>query len=137
MHEMFRLRTAGLGAVAAAALTLALLLVPSQGLSQGLDLEAAKEKVIEAYDAPNPHFELDCSDCHEGRPSYGRDTRQTVKFVNGENGIVDLCYQCHDTLNEGVRVHSPVEDGECTECHSPHGSDHGSLLTAGNGAVVK
>jgi hypothetical protein len=92
------------GAAALSAL-LASALLPAGVCAQGLDLEAATEKVLEAYDAPNPHFELDCTDCHDPEPDFDKDTWATVKFVNGDAGIVDLCYQCHDASDNVHPVH--------------------------------
>jgi predicted CXXCH cytochrome family protein len=83
---------------AALGLLLAVALVGGPGpvLGAGLKLQEAEEKVLDALDAPNPHFELDCEECHEGKPVFGKDTAATVKFKNGEAGNVDLCYGCHD-----------------------------------------
>ena len=64
--------------------------------AQGLKLDTASEKETDSFDRPNPHFELGCTDCHDGTPVLGTDTRDTVKFVNGEDGNVKLCYTCHD-----------------------------------------
>jgi hypothetical protein len=36
-----------------------------QALAQGLALDTATEKVLDEYDEPNPHFELDCTECHD------------------------------------------------------------------------
>jgi hypothetical protein len=84
-------------------LGLAALLVPLLALAgpagvsaQGLDLQKATEKELDVFDKPNPHFELACTECH-GPEKPGADaTWETVKFVNGEEGNVKLCYACHD-----------------------------------------
>ena len=65
------------------------------GHAQGLKLDKATEKEADLYDRPNPHFELECTECHGERPSEGA-SWATVKFVNGEEGNVKLCYNCHD-----------------------------------------
>ena len=58
-------------AIAASAAAAALLcfaaagLFPSPVQAQGLKLEQAKEKVVDAYDNPNPHMELECTECHD------------------------------------------------------------------------
>ncbi len=62
----------------------------------GLNLEKASEKTVDQFDQPNPHFELECTECHEGKPDFKTDTTATVKFVNGDEGNVALCYKCHD-----------------------------------------
>lgn len=43
----------------------------------------------------------------------------------------ELCLSCHEAFREKVElrhVHSPVEEGQCSECHNPHASKHGALL---------
>jgi len=60
----------------------------------GLKLDSAKEKETDLYDKPNPHSELDCTECHATKPA-ATDTTLTVKFKNGDKGNVDLCYSCH------------------------------------------
>ncbi|HWR97082.1 MAG TPA: cytochrome c3 family protein [Candidatus Methanoperedens sp.] len=77
-------------------LALALLLLPCAAFGQSLSLDKATEKETEDYDKPNPHFELDCSECHDGKPDYKVDTAATVKFRNGDEGNVALCLSCHD-----------------------------------------
>lgn len=45
--------------------------------------------------------------------------------------IPQLCYQCHETEQAAFaaeEVHSPVEDGECLECHHAHESKLEHLL---------
>lgn len=69
---------------------------PTTIAAQGLKLDQATDKTMETYDKPNPHFDLACSECHTGTPDLKKDTWATVKFVNGEEGNVKLCYSCHD-----------------------------------------
>jgi hypothetical protein len=71
----------------------------------GFKLEEAVDLGVEQYDRPNPHFDLDCTDCHETKPSYAKDTVTTVNFVNGDAGIVDLCYNCHDESDNLHPIH--------------------------------
>lgn len=88
---------AKLALFSAAALAFSLVLGrPSPAPCQGLKLDTATEKETDSFDRPNPHFELACSECHAGTPVLGKDTAETVKFVNGEEGNVKLCYNCHD-----------------------------------------
>lgn len=49
----------------------------------------------------------------------------------------DLCITCHEdpraptaSAGSGLRVHVPVADGDCVDCHSPHASDETGLLKA-------
>lgn len=71
------------------------LAVPVTAGAQGLKLDTATEKSMDLFDKPNPHFELECTDCHAKAPAEGA-TWETVTFVNGEEGNVKLCYTCHD-----------------------------------------
>ena len=108
-HLGEHIRSAGRlqGFVAALFILAALLAVPCQVFAQAkdLDLTKAKDKVVDDYDRPNPHMDLDCSDCHDGEPNMERDTWATVKFINGEDGNVDLCYNCHDASDNVHPIH--------------------------------
>jgi len=49
-----------------------------------------------------------------------------------------LCLECHTTFQDTVKlpfVHTPVKSGNCVDCHSPHASDHGKLLSADANAL--
>lgn len=74
-----------------------------------------------------------CTDCHEElstpHPAKG------VKTFGLLNDMPDLCYTCHDEFGKKKTVHSPVEDGACTECHDPHSSAEASLLKKPQGEV--
>ncbi len=42
------------------------------------------------------------------------------------------CLTCHPNFEETLAqpfVHSPVRNGDCSDCHSPHASEHGKLLS--------
>lgn len=44
-----------------------------------------------------------------------------------------LCLSCHETFSATMKkksIHTPLANGECTGCHSPHAADHGRLLSA-------
>ncbi|MBL7049942.1 MAG: cytochrome C [Nitrospira sp.] len=43
------------------------------------------------------------------------------------------CYECHDKFTGKRLLHSPVEAGECTACHNPHGSPFKFMLKASGG----
>jgi hypothetical protein len=131
----------------------ALLALPIPVAGQGLGLREAEDKVLEAYDRPNPHFALACSECHVGRPVLGVDTAATVKFVNGEGGNVELCHRCHDAsanihpVNRDPGAAAPPVEvpallpletrGEnrgrvvCSSCHFIHSKTAGLKLLRG------
>lgn len=93
---MARTRWGRSGAILAGLVVVLAVFPSGRAGAQGLKLDTAIEKQGELYDKPNPHFELDCGDCHGAdRPAEGA-TWETVKFVNGEEGNVKLCYTCHD-----------------------------------------
>ena len=65
-----------------------------------------------------PIAEDDCQECHQSSMSQGL-----------VGTLTEVCFTCHDEFAaEGVRMHGPVEDGECTTCHDPHRSKHRGLL---------
>jgi predicted CXXCH cytochrome family protein len=70
-----------------------------------------------------PHWEDivdECRDCHiaEG---------DAHEFEMDEEP--DLCLECHEAVDQEEVLHEAVEDG-CSDCHDPHGSYVGALLTA-------
>jgi predicted CXXCH cytochrome family protein len=45
-----------------------------------------------------------------------------------------ICLNCHSDIGALLAlpfVHAPVKAGDCVQCHSPHASSHGKLLSAG------
>ncbi len=71
-------------------------------------------------------LEDECETCHE--PGEGEHPKDTGDEFSLAEQVPDLCYMCHDTNNEKANVHSPVADGDCVSCHSPHSSNQPSLL---------
>ncbi len=67
-----------------------------------------------------------CETCHESNAENHPDANGR-EFSLTEI-LPDLCYMCHDANAEQVVVHAPVEEGECTICHSPHSSSQPFLL---------
>jgi len=65
-----------------------------------------------------PFEERRCGMCHESRFSV------TLKGTQPQ-----VCFGCHkDFLTDAKVTHLPVEEGECTACHQPHGSANPRLL---------
>ena len=53
------------------------------------------------------------------------------KLKPGADG--ELCLTCHEAFLEKMKlrhIHSPISEGQCSECHNPHASKHGDLLNA-------
>ncbi len=43
-----------------------------------------------------------------------------------------VCLSCHEAFKEKLKspfVHTPVKAGDCSDCHNPHASSHGKLLS--------
>ena len=80
---------------------------------------------------------VSCKSCHSPHASQNENL-----LLNREP---DICFNCHgnavsdkkrqsENIEKKVQisrvVHQPVEDGDCTGCHSAHFSEHTSLLSA-------
>lgn len=80
-------------------------------------------------DIPKPHAPVkdgDCSACHKQKEQVhplpgGKSFELTAKGAA-------LCTQCHDPFGKKKVVHPPVQDGDCTACHRPHGAAGRFLL---------
>jgi DmsE family decaheme c-type cytochrome len=65
--------------------------------------------------------QVSCSDCHN--PHGGAGPRNLVK-----NNVNETCYTCHaEKRGPFLWEHTPARD-DCTNCHTPHGSNHRPLL---------
>ncbi|MBF0567149.1 MAG: DmsE family decaheme c-type cytochrome [Nitrospirae bacterium] len=63
-----------------------------------------------------------CNDCHD---PHGEFSSKMLKA----NSVNDLCYKCHaEKRGPFMWEHPPVSEN-CLACHTPHGSNHGRLLT--------
>lgn len=96
----------------------------------------------------SPYEDRECGDCHalSASKSFSNaargvkpDRKHRRSYASRLQARKDkLCYECHDDmtpealLEEGEVLHSPVEDGECLECHDPHKSRFASLLLRGD-----
>ena len=50
------------------------------------------------------------------------------------------CLACHTDFaatTQKAFVHTPVKNGDCSDCHDPHASDHGKLLAAAPDAICQ
>ena len=47
-----------------------------------------------------------------------------------------MCDFCHQLELEGQYVHKPVAEGDCSQCHDPHGGENRFLLRGGAGAAA-
>jgi len=77
-----------------------------------------------------------CTNCHVPHAS------KYASLMRDTN--VKTCLSCHgkeiksgsrvfasigEQLKNNTHLHGPVQDGECTACHTPHGGEHARLLT--------
>ena len=54
--------------------------------------------------------------------------------------ISKICIECHDEFNEVLTrrvLHTPVAEGKCAGCHSPHASDYAKMLSAPRGEICQ
>jgi predicted CXXCH cytochrome family protein len=74
-----------------------------------------------------------CSTCHESSAKeHPVENKLEFKLVES---LPMLCLQCHDMDMNKNSIHSPVKNGQCLDCHSPHGSDREMLLNANTGEL--
>lgn len=53
-------------------------------------------------------------------------------YAKSKKDTSALCQECHPKIKDltlKARVHQPIKDGRCTECHNPHASKHATLLS--------
>jgi len=82
-------------------------------------------KVI-AQERKHKPAEKKCEICH--KPNGKTHPVEGVKGFTLVEKMPDLCYQCHDAMNDQKSVHTPVAGGKCLSCHNPHSSENEALL---------
>lgn len=75
----------------------------------------------------------ECTVCH-GESLGHKNNPKKYKFGTIK-GIDKICFTCHDRFKPKKFIHDPVEQGECTACHNPHGSSYKFQLVA-EGAIL-
>ncbi|MBI4849916.1 MAG: cytochrome C [Nitrospirae bacterium] len=72
-----------------------------------------------------------CAPCHGESPKHKDDPK------NNKFGVIkkisDKCFSCHEKFKPKKFTHTALENNECTECHSPHGSAFKFQLKAKGG----
>ena len=62
------------------------------------------------------------------------------KFKLAEGARGNMCLECHETFSDVMKkkhIHSPLAEGNCTGCHSPHTTDHGRLMAADANSICQ
>jgi predicted CXXCH cytochrome family protein len=75
----------------------------------------------------------ECTVCHGKMPKHGESPKRN-KF-GAVKDIENLCYSCHEHFKPRKFTHNPVEEGECTACHNPHGSPNKFQLISQGGEL--
>lgn len=73
----------------------------------------------------------ECTVCH-GKSDRHKDKPEKYKF-KPVTDVANKCYSCHDKFKPKKITHTPVAEGECVACHSPHGSPYKFQLIAKGG----
>jgi predicted CXXCH cytochrome family protein len=82
-----------------------------------------------------PAAEGECTACHEPEPAHLTEGGPG-KMKTGKTAAT--CYQCHENMAAGKNVHPALQmDGECIQCHNPHGSSVEKLLLSPVGTLCK
>ena len=86
-------------------------------------------KKFEVLHAPVDSDE--CTTCHmiDDEEQHAKNPAQFKEFTSpAEDGPV--CLMCHDDVSGKAFIHAPVEGGDCTSCHNPHGGQDKYMLVA-------
>jgi predicted CXXCH cytochrome family protein len=75
----------------------------------------------------------ECTVCHGESKRHAENPRR-YKF-GAVKDLDKVCFKCHDKFKPKKFVHNPVQEGECTVCHSPHGSEFKFQLVAQGGEL--
>jgi len=108
-----------------ALVTLGLLLLNTPAESQeGCSTSACHSKLFQG--TMHPPAAQSCESCHEalGIP-HPQGGKKSFKLMQQPPA---LCAMCHPAVGTKRNVHSPVKNGMCTSCHSPHASKEPKLL---------
>jgi predicted CXXCH cytochrome family protein len=76
-----------------------------------------------------PFRDGECTTCHKVHPTADQTSVQPYLLTKPSS---ELCLTCHASKLEqfGALLHPPVENGQCTTCHTPHGSSIAPTLKA-------
>lgn len=75
-----------------------------------------------------PILENKCKDCHGESPRHWENPG-VYKFTTITD-VSGVCFECHKRFPDKEFTHYPIQLGQCTDCHSPHGSQYKFQLLA-------
>ncbi len=110
---------------------------PFQLLAVGKDLclKCHDSKARPGLDRPGPGKRIDLTKTLIHKPvELGKCQTCHLQMHSGPNFKLlkkrppDLCYGCHDRMDENKYTHGAVKMGDCPVCHNPHSSDNKTLL---------
>lgn len=106
---------------------------PSELSEQSCITSQCHSKIDKEKFVHGPIAAGECGICHGESPKHinnpGKYKFGAVDDVSGK------CYECHDKFPPKEFTHSPLEDGECTSCHNPHGSSYKFQLLSKGGEL--
>lgn len=85
-----------------------------------------------------PILALTCAGAVAGAAAATASPPADAKFKLKPGARGPACVGCHTDFEDKLKlpaVHTPVRNGRCTDCHSPHASDHGRLLAEPPSAI--
>ncbi len=98
-----------------------------QALAEGCTTETCHPTMGTQEYVHGPVAAGQCVICHQqsnaNHPSGGGSD-----FILAEEGGKELCFACHERMDQNPVVHKPVQTGDCTACHDPHGSSAELML---------
>ena len=74
-----------------------------------------------------PTAATQCEVCHTASSEELENHKKRPKsFIDFKSPVKDgpVCVMCHSNQRDGKNVHFPVENGDCTSCHNPHGGNN-------------
>jgi len=98
--------------------------IPPQFTTQDASCSECHIDLLE-NEVVHPIAEEGCEICHETTGAEHPGEATGFKLTDSYPG---LCYMCHDDKNQKENVHYPVQEGDCSGCHSPHSSSNKSLI---------
>jgi predicted CXXCH cytochrome family protein len=92
--------------------------------AEAASLQMGKLEKSASESRHEPYTEKRCSDCHD---------------KNKDEGLIkpklQLCFECHPNIVDGLYQHGPAAVGDCLSCHLPHTATFKPLLKLDRNAI--